>query len=76
MVESEAARNRVDAALESMITVCLNLQEQIYDGEAWDSPEAIEHWREDVRVTLKTEINTIMARIDQMFAALDKDTVY
>lgn len=76
MVESEQARNLVDKALESLIAVCLNLQESIYDGETFDSPEAMRDFREDVRLTLKDEVNTIVARIDQLFTALDKETIY
>lgn len=75
MVESEQARNLVDKALESLIAVCLNLQETIDDGEAFASPEAMRDFREDVRITLKDEVNTIMARIDQLFTAIDKQTV-
>lgn len=75
MVESEQARNLVDRALESLIAVCLNLQESIYDGETFGSPEAMRDFREDVRITLKDEVNTIMARIDQMFTAIDKQPV-
>lgn len=75
MVESEQARNLVDKALESLIAVCLNLQETIDDGEAFASPEVMRDFREDVRITLKDEVNTIMARIDQLFTAIDKQTV-
>lgn len=76
MVESEAARKLVDSALESLIAACLNLQETIYDGDTFNSPEAMRDFREDVRITLKDEVNTIVARIDQLFTALDKETVY
>ena len=75
MVESEAARKLVDGALESLISVCLNLQESIYDGETFNSPEAMRDFREDVRLTLKDEVNTILARIDQLFTAIDKQTI-
>lgn len=75
MVESEQARNLVDRALESLIAVCLNLQETVYDGEAFGSPEAMRDFREDVRLTLKEEVNTILARIDQLFTAIDKQTI-
>lgn len=74
--ESEQARQRVENALESMIAVCMNLQDTVFSGEAFDSPEAMRDFREEVRVTLKTETDVILSRLDQFFSALDKETIY
>lgn len=76
MVQSEEARRKVDYALEALIASCMTWQEAIYNGDTFDSPEAMEKFLEDVRITLQGESNMVVKRIGQFFETLDKETVY
>lgn len=74
-VKSEEARRRVGYVLEQMVAYCMTWQEEIYLGDTFTSPEAIEEFQEEVRVTLLGQSNLISKRLAQMFEVLDNETV-